>query len=860
MAVITVTTTVNQDDPAASVRLNGEAVNINGGTYTVNSDSRWGRNTAVHGNIVLSTSLVGEFLVDGTTLWELPFNASTGVVPALGNIGSNGATSPSASGEVLRVWNSVSKTPLTAGVAMPTSGWIKLRSKTGEFEPGQTVALHNGATITITSAGKCSWLHFVSGMSNTITTTGMGSVKTRGDWHELGMTSGVANQQIQYPVEDICPAVQIEISAGSGVYEWWLNAGSRWGTTTKYVPQDARGKFFGCTAAGVITFALTGANACGLIPTAGCKIRIPNVLISYSSATNWAINLNNTALTSRFGITVSNYGAIDFQFLCGPIRISLTNTNECYIKNCALFDQVLFNNPYSVELDNTAIGLSGALSQSPISLSNAFSPSILNNITAVIYASNVATTGAIVLNDCNNVTLSDSTLYAFGGTTAVTRGSTSANTLFCSRLLDSTISNVRLVGARLGLIDCDRLNITDVKYSDSLFGSAPQTNPQSAVSISQCDSIVVDGYSPAFSDILDQHPFVAFIEVMNSTNVNIHNFGTVLEPLNSGSVSQTGVICSLNLVRNINVIRAYATNTRTAAISATGIIDNVKLINVKGDYADTGALLGRDITSRGCAKTMYIVGQNGTHGKLWDEGFNSATTGFIGLCGNRPTATNINEFEYELVSGNPVFSSAGAIYPSTVGDQVIWKMKYFALGHLSITGVTPSVINPSFLSIEFQYDIGAGMNGVWTLLNTANLLAIGSIDPTIGIKFWIRMTAINSSPNTRMTYIVINTESDAASQLIEYPLAAVNSTIRTLTLTGIKPDSEVRLYDAASNELSGIESVAGTFEYAYQYNPATVITVVVFNVNYKALRFEYTLANTNSELPIQQSRDMVNNE
>ena len=187
-------------------------------------------------------------------------------------------------------------------------------------------------------------------------------------------------------------------------------------------------------------------------------------------------------------------------------------------------------------------------------------------------------------------------------------------------------------------------------------------------------------------------------------------------------------------------------------------------------------------------------------------------------------------------------------------------MKYFALGHLSITGVTPSVINPSFLSIEFQYDIGAGMNGVWTLLNTANLLAIGSIDPTIGIKFWIRMTAINSSPNTRMTYIVINTESDAVAQLIEYPLAAVNSTIRTLTLTGIKPDSEVRLYDAASNELSGIESVAGTFEYAYQYNPATVITVVVFNVNYKALRFEYTLANTNSELPIQQSRDMVNNE
>jgi hypothetical protein len=44
---------------------------------------------------------------------------------------------------------------------MPGTGFIKLRSKTGTFQNGETITLPGGATVTASGAGKRSWIHVV---------------------------------------------------------------------------------------------------------------------------------------------------------------------------------------------------------------------------------------------------------------------------------------------------------------------------------------------------------------------------------------------------------------------------------------------------------------------------------------------------------------------------------------------------------------------------------------------------------------------------------------------------------------------------------------------------------------------------
>lgn len=229
MANQTVTTAVNYDDAAIAGLLNGESIAIDGGTLTINADVRNNQQAAVPGNITISSTLGGILNVDGTNVWELHFNASTGNVPTQNALGSNGVTGAGgATGELTRVWAAGSLTPEPAGGAMPTAGWIKLRSKTGNFANGEVVTLPGGATITLTGAGKRSWIELPGAKSSFLTVPHLGQMNFTGDWYEIGSTDGSDDQILQLPAAFEAPAVQVETAAGSGVYEWWANAAVQW--------------------------------------------------------------------------------------------------------------------------------------------------------------------------------------------------------------------------------------------------------------------------------------------------------------------------------------------------------------------------------------------------------------------------------------------------------------------------------------------------------------------------------------------------------------------------------------------------------------------------------------------------------
>jgi hypothetical protein len=221
---------INYDDASISGLLNGESITINGGALKIDADTRLNQQAAVFGQVTLSSTLGGSFVIDGTTVWELPFSASTGNVPTQAALGSNGVTggTSGATGELTRVWASGSFNPVTAGETMPATGYIKLRSKTGNFQSGETITLPGGATIVASSAGKRGAIQVFATNGSNMIVPRLANCSINGDWYDLGTTDGSDNQTLTLPIREELGGIQIETSAGSGVYEWYANAGDIW--------------------------------------------------------------------------------------------------------------------------------------------------------------------------------------------------------------------------------------------------------------------------------------------------------------------------------------------------------------------------------------------------------------------------------------------------------------------------------------------------------------------------------------------------------------------------------------------------------------------------------------------------------
>jgi hypothetical protein len=230
----TVTTAVNYDDAAISGLLDGESITINGGALTIDADTQINQQAAAFGIVTLSSTLGGSVLIDGTKVWEVPFSSSSGNVPTQAALGSNGVTggSSGATGELTRVWASGSFDPAVAGAAMPAAGYVKLRSKTGNFQAGETITLPGGATIVASNAGKRGAIQVIArtigGTSVFMAVPRLSSCVVDGDWYDLGTTNGADNQTFTLPVREELGGVQIETAPGSGVYEWYANGGDIW--------------------------------------------------------------------------------------------------------------------------------------------------------------------------------------------------------------------------------------------------------------------------------------------------------------------------------------------------------------------------------------------------------------------------------------------------------------------------------------------------------------------------------------------------------------------------------------------------------------------------------------------------------
>lgn len=78
-----------------------------------------------------------------------------------------------------------------------------------------------------------------------------------------------------------------------------------------------------------------------------------------------------------------------------------------------------------------------------------------------------------------------------------------------------------------------------------------------------------------------------------------------------------------------------------------------------------------------------------------------------------------------------------------------------------------------------------------------------------------------------------------------------------LTLTGLKPNTEVRVYRKSDSvEIMGVENSTDTFSEYYKYNGDIDVFIMIHHIEYVHIRIDVTLSNKDISLPIQQRYDL----
>ena len=769
----TASVSMNMDDAAISGLVNGDTLTINSeAVVTQNSDTRWSLQGAVNGGITVNS---GAFKIDGTTVWLLPFDGATGNVPTRGTTISRGGVS----GEMLAVFsNRVGVVETAPGAAMPATGVIKLRSVTGgSFTAGALTGIAANAT----GAGERGWIHYVQRENTTWFLPRLGNLNITGDWFYLDPANGADDQQIQHFARDEIPAVWVETGNGTNVYEIWLNAGSaRWGNAVQMVATDIRGKFFGCSSTGLMTFAKRAANPCGFKPVSGARIRVPNIHISGSSAADWNANLPpNATFASRVRPQTQQGGIVNMSLVSGTnFAVDLrTNTYRFDLSYVACYGMI-FQTPISNStIDNLAIGVFGTQQ-------NSFLSGVAVNIGTVdisyTRACNYSSVGGVTSFGLtgNNCTMKKSQFEVFGDAASANNSVNNLAGTFTGN--GNTTEDCTFISMGLNFSGIGN-KVKDHTYCDLLNGTTKTIGNRQALILGASTDCTIDGIKNY--PIANTNPFQFYASVGTSKNTLIKNIGSYAAPVDAGGAT-TGASGGINLAGNQKtmVARVYFDKTRVNLLNVDTNERGSEARSVYGVNAQALNFQGVNMKLKGVGAT----GVSGSYGTHWLDQFISTTAGNIYVRYTEPTTESAAQMA--VTAGTPKFSG-GAIIMASVGDEVVATMDYFSLGHTSFKNVAPTftAVNIGNFAITYQIDTGTGFSAYKTL-NAANLSA-ETISPSAGFKLRIKVVTVTANAGNNVQHIRIDTNTTSADQEAnQYPLPG-----SILSVAGLVPYSNVRV-------------------------------------------------------------------
>lgn len=368
-----------------------------------------------------------------------------------------------------------------------------------------------------------------------------------------------------------------------------------------------------------------------------------------------------------------------------------------------------------------------------------------------------------------------------------------------------------------------------------------------------------------------------------------------------------------NTANRTSVSWSRTTTTATITSNDHNLITG-QLINVTVS-SDTGAIvLGQKTITATTSNTFTFTCLNagGTSGTITFEPLTSR----IALLMNESTAETANQ--YTIDNGTPSFTSAGTLYMPTIDQQITFTSPDYILGHTGFP-IAEAVMGggtianydityaidkndgngfSSFKNLYYNRITGGGSNGstnvtmadttgvavgdyVWgtnigpnakvsSITNGTTIVVdnpnIGTVSGTLrfnqlpsetgidaskGFKLKIRIKT-RSTNATAITFFYIVTSNNATSRQYQYPIDLV-----TITLTGLKNPTEVRVFDAGTTtEISstGNESVT-TGSHSFQVTAGTPVDISILSLGYQNLRLLNYSTTESASIPISQVID-----
>ena len=608
----------------------------------------------------------------------------------------------------------------------------------------------------------------------------------------------------------------------------------------------------------------------GFIPPNGARIRVP--MIHFASSDLTAITTNDpsfvTSYLSRYNIETVNGGVIELK------GVSIGS---------AWFEDTLAGGWTSeyVSANGGHGGWGGTLSRT------SYKNCIFTSCHVFGARSGSRSVPAIVdlpegadIEDCIGVYTNDSAeTTQFGGQTSIEVSIkrciqvVNNNTTIefeALRITDLTVDDFVIIGTQFVINACIGVDIKNLKTQANVLGGTGDAPAYDQVSFAGgTDGARLTGWEMLQNSAPDDSKVI----ITDCSNIEVRCFHYIDDKFDneSGGIAQGEEFTSISgFCNNITFARCWTDRgaPNEFALIASGTVKGVTVINCSAEYNGEVEPDGINTQFRGLHSGSGTLGSTngletdlvGTAGSNCHDIFESNTRGYfsVSMC----PGSSLRPIE--IVSGNPKFTKDGDV-DMVNGDSFIIEMDYFAKGHTSFRNVAPTFGRQTAsaadgtdqwganIDCEFQYDTGSGYNGTWLDMRVnANRTAITNM--VDGIKFKYRITATGTQ--TDIQAFVFYTDTTLQDQLDN--LHPIDQLEVNLNLTGLKPNTEIRIFEAGTtNEVAGQEDInSGSYQYTYSYIVDQDVDISIISLGYLNSRLKnVTLSSDNQTIPISQQLD-----
>lgn len=530
MATFTITAAQNIDELAS--KAGGDTYNINGGTLTIDQDSRGGLNgttSASIGVMALSATLGGTVEIDARNVRLIPYNSGTGNVPAW----NTSITIGGASGKLIGVYSALNVASTATGAAMPVSGWIKVKQWNGV---AYSAGALSGIGASATGADVAGWIEVVADEALNISVNRLNLFRVRGAWFELGTTDGNRATTYQIPSNGVLQyhgGVWVETGTSTDVYEFYPCAGTATALAATIATDAVRGKYCWITSAGVLRFGHDGTNSTGgYIPPSGRRVRIPNVfLVNCTTAARTANVLPNATLATRPEFATTGGGALDINYASCSWYLNVSQAYSFNMTNTAVCTAIVASEIASyMTWSNVGVGQEAANTQIGLTMSLCFAGGSFTDVTITRAAQAATGTYVASMSDLDGFTFTNCKFRSLTKAGNATSGSITATRVNNTEFVGTVLGGGRMLGTT-----CTNCNFTTTTYYDHPATTTGTAIPMYAFDIaSRCNGMKFDGLDFGGLTLCQPYSGILNIGAAGCTNIKLRNLGTYEAPLDMG--------------------------------------------------------------------------------------------------------------------------------------------------------------------------------------------------------------------------------------------------------------------------------------------------------------------------------------